>query len=262
MMLRTLILALLAALPARAGEAPSTLRVCADPNNMPFSNAAGEGFENEIAELVAADLGASLDYTWHAQRRGFVRQTLGAGKCDLIMGVPEVDMLLRTRPYYRSGYVFVSRADRGYEFDSIFAPELAELTVGAHLIGDDGANTPPIHALAERGIVDNVRGYMIYGDYREDAPPMRLLDDVAAGKIDVAAVWGPLGGYYASQSDVPLRVVRIADTYQFMPLMFEYSISIGVRKEDYDLKYRLDAILEEERAAIRDILERYHVPIL
>lgn len=256
------ILALALSLRPAAGTAEAAFRVCADPNNMPFSNAAGEGFENKLAELIADDLGEEVQYTWHAQRRGFVRETLKAGKCDVIMGVPEMDMVLRTRPYYRSGYVFVSRADRGYAFDSILAPELRNLTIGAHLIGDDGANTPPIHALAERGIVDNVRGYMIYGDYRQDSPPMRLLDDVVAGKVDVAAVWGPLGGYYASRSEVPLRVVAIADSYQFLPLMFEYSISIGLRKDEQALKYRLNAILENERDAIRQILESYRVPML
>lgn len=256
-----LIAAALALLALRAAAEAPPLRVCADPNNMPYSNDRGEGFENALAELVADAMGTHVEYTWHAQRRGFIRQTLKAGLCDVIMGVPVMDMLGTTRPYYRSGYVFVSRADRGLSFSSMNAPELEDLSIGVHLIGDDGANTPPAHALGDRGIVDNVRGYMIYGDYREDSPPMRLLDAVASGEIDVAAAWGPQAGWYAGTSEVPLKVVPITDTFDYLPQVFQFSIAMGVRKEDEVLKRKLDEIIVEKRADIRALLERYGVPI-
>jgi hypothetical protein len=162
-----------------ADAAQDSLRVCADPNNLPFSNARGEGFENALAELLAGALGKKVAYTWWAQRRGFIRNTLNAGTCDVIMGVPQLDMIGTTRPYYRSTYVFVSRKDRALAFSSMQAPELRTLRVGVHLIGDDGANTPPAHALGQQHIVDNVVGYMIYGDYREDSPPARLIEAVS-----------------------------------------------------------------------------------
>jgi mxaJ protein len=127
----------------------SALRVCADPNDLPFSSARGEGFENALAELVAGELGKTVAYTWWAQRRGFIRNTLNAGACDVIMGVPTLDMIATTRPYHRSTYVFVSRKDRALDFSSMEAPELRTLRVGVHLIGDDGANTPPAHALGQ-----------------------------------------------------------------------------------------------------------------
>jgi mxaJ protein len=259
-----LLLALALAANPGGGRAAETgvLRVCADPNNLPFSNAAGEGLENALAEIVAGALGWDLRYTWHAQRRGFLRQTLNAGQCDVVMGLPNLDMLTTTRPYYRSSYVFVTRADCDLTFSSIKAPELRELRIGVHLIGDDGSNTPPAHALGEQGIVDNVVGYTVYGDYREEAPPMRLLDAVVAGEIDVAAVWGPLGGYYAGRSDVALRVVPITDTVEFLPLIFQYSIAMGVRKDDDALRRRLDRVLSERRADIEALLERYGVPTL
>ena len=174
---------------------PDTLRVCADPNNMPFSNQAEEGFENKLAGMVAKQFGKAVSYTWWAQRRGFIRQTLKAGVCDLVMGIPAgYDLVETTRPYYRSTYVFVSQAARHLQLDAIDDPQLRRLTIGVHLIGADGNNTPPAHALGRQGIVDNVRGFMIYGDYREPDPPARLIEAVENGEIDIAAAWGQLAG--------------------------------------------------------------------
>jgi mxaJ protein len=137
--------------PASARE----LRVCADPNNLPFSNDRQEGFENKLVDLVAKDLGATVAYTWWAQRRGNVRETLNDGKCDLIPGVgSSLEMLATTRPYYRSTYVAVTRADRGLDIASFDDPRLETLRIGVSMIGDDFNNTPPAHALARRGIVD------------------------------------------------------------------------------------------------------------
>ncbi|HEX5514797.1 MAG TPA: transporter substrate-binding domain-containing protein, partial [Gammaproteobacteria bacterium] len=144
---------LLLALLLGGGASARELRVCADPNNLPFSNRAGEGFENKLVELVARELGATVHYTWWAQRRGFVRNTLKAGECDLVAGVPSnMEMLLTTTPYYRSGYVFVTRVN-GPLVRSLDDPLLRQVTVGVQLIGDDGANSPPAHALARRGVV-------------------------------------------------------------------------------------------------------------
>ena len=186
------------------------LRVCSDPNNLPFSNDRSEGFENRIAELIARDLQATLHYTWWAQRRGFVRNTLREGRCDLIIGVPAgYDPVLTTKPYYRSTYVFVWRRERQLTLNSFDDPRLHSLRIGVHLMGDDGANAPPAHALARRGIINNVVGYTIYGDYSEANPPARVLDALAAGAIDVAVVWGPLAGYFASREPAPLEFVPV-----------------------------------------------------
>ena len=248
--------------PAGAAAEPAPLRVCADPNNLPFSNAREEGFENELARLVAHELQTTVAYTWWAQRRGFIRNTLNAGRCDVIMGVPALDMILTTRPYYRSTYVFVSRHDRGLGFSSIAAPELKSLRIGVHLIGDDGANTPPADALGERDIVANVKGYMIYGDYREDTPPARLVEAVEQGEVDVAAVWGPLAGWAAQRSPVPLDLVPITGTEVFRPLRFQFPIAMGVRKDDTLLERRLDQIIVDRGPAIQALLQRYGVPVV
>ena len=229
---------------------------------MPYSNERGEGFENKLAELVAEELGTHVEYTWHAQRRGFVRETLRAGRCDVIMGMPMIDMIGMTRPYYRSTFVFVTRAEDNLTLSSINAPELRRLRIGAHLIGDDGANPPPVHALALRGIVDNVKGYMIYGDYREECPPMRLFDALVVNEIDVAAAWGPQAGWYALHSKVPLRIVPITDTVDYLPLVFQFSIGMGVRKEDEVMKAKLEEVIVARRDEIRALLESYAVPLL
>jgi quinoprotein dehydrogenase-associated probable ABC transporter substrate-binding protein len=252
-----------AGLPAVADEGDNELRICADPNNLPFSNNRDGGFENAIAQLFAMETGQSVAYTWWAQRRGFIRNTLKAGNCDVIMGVPVgLDMVETTRPYYRSGYVFVSRSDRQLGIASMTDPRLKTLKIGIQLIGDDGFNTPPGHALAMQGIVDNVVGYTVYGDYRRPDPPAQILEAVAQGEIDIAAVWGPLAGYFARQSPVKLTVVPITDTERFAPLLFQFDIAIGVRNGDDKRKEELDQLISRNSLQIAEILDRFGVPVM
>ena len=246
-----------------SGADGGVLRVCADPNNLPFSNKAGEGFENKLAELVAGKLNDKVVYTWWANRRGFIRNTLKAGTCDAVMAAPVgYDLVGATQPYYRSTYVFVSRADRHLDIASIKDQRLRSLRIGVHLIGDDGANTPPAHALGDEGIIENVVGYPIYGDYRQPNPPLVLLDALAKGDIDIAAVWGPLAGYYAKSSAIPLTIAAIEPEADLSPLSFQFSITMGVRKGDHALKAKLDDIITQNKPAIRALLESYGVPLL
>jgi mxaJ protein len=245
----------------QATAADRELRVCADPNNLPFSNQRGEGFENRIAELIAHEQNATLHYEWWAQRRGFVRNTLRAGRCDLIIGVPAgYDPVLTTRPYYRSTYVFVSRTDRHLRIDSFDDPRLRQVKIGVQLMGDDGANAPPAHALARRGIIRNVVGYTIYGDYSEPNPPARLIDAVASGAVDVAIAWGPLAGFFASREPTPLAITPIAMPTDPPALRFSFAIAMGVRKGDTAFCDALNRILDERRPEIKKILDDYGVP--
>jgi mxaJ protein len=242
---------------------PRILRVCADPNNLPFSNQAEQGFENRIARLIAAELGAEVRYTWWAQRRGFVRNTLRAGECDLIPGVPaRFESVATTAPYYSSSYVFITRSDPEPAIESLDDPRLRRLRIGVHLIGDDYANPPPVAALARRGIVRNVAGYSIYGDYRDPNPPARLVEAVARGEVDVAIVWGPLGGYFATREAVPLRVTRIRETDDGQGVPFVFRIAMGVRPEDSVLLRRVESVLDRRRAEVRRILDEYGVPLV
>ena len=237
------------------------LRVCADPNNLPFSNQRREGFENKLAELLARALNAEVEYTWWAQRRGFIRNTLKAGKCDLVIGVPQgFEMAQTSAPYYRSSYVFVSRKDSKLKLASFDDPALRRLKIGVQLIGDDGANAPPAHALARRGILQNVRGYTVYGDYTQDSPPARIIEAVTNGEIDVAIAWGPLAGYFARRQSVPLEIVSVSPQADSPALPFVYDISLGVRRGELAFKQELEAVLEQRRAEVEHILDDYGIP--
>ena len=237
------------------------LRVCADPNNLPFSNNRGEGFENKLAELLAQDLGERVEYTWWAQRRGFFRNTLKAGVCDLVIGVPSgFEMALTTRPYYRSTYVFLSRKDRHLDVKSFDDPSLRKLRIGVQIIGDDQTNAPPAHALTRRHIIDNVKGFTLYGDYSQHDPPSRIVDAVTKRDIDLAIVWGPLAGYFAKQTHVPLEIVPVSPQIDQPFLPFVFDISMGVRRGDQEFKDRVDQFLEKRRSEIDRILADYRVP--
>jgi mxaJ protein len=247
-----------AAVPALLPHGPaSPLRVCADPNNLPFSNARLEGLENRLADLVARELKTTVDYVWWAQRRGFVRNTLVAGQCDVIMGVPSsLPAVLTTRPYYRSRYVFVTRADRNLDIRSFDDPRLRKLRIGVQVVGD-GANTPPMDALAKRGLVENLVGYTVFGDYAQPDPPARIVEAVSRGEVDLAVVWGPLAGFFAGRSPQRLQLGPVPADGR---LPFEFSISMGVRKNDHALKATLDRILQARRADVERILDEYKVP--
>jgi quinoprotein dehydrogenase-associated probable ABC transporter substrate-binding protein len=233
------------------------IRVCADPDNLPLSRADGSGFENRIAGLVAAELGAQLRYEWMPLRRGFVRKTMGAGSCDLFIGVPK-DMggVLTTRAYYRSGYVFVNgRRARGIDtFDDV---RLAGLRIGVQLVGQDLAATPPAVALAATGHVDNVRGFTVYGEHPAAQRAIAAIDD---GALDTALLWGPQAGYFAARTVPPLELRSAQSSGLPTPVPLEFDIAMGVRRGDTVLRDELDAVLERRRDDIDAILSQYSVP--
>jgi mxaJ protein len=257
-----------AAASADIGAPPErVLRVCADPNNLPFSNDKLEGFENRLADLVATELHARVAYTWWVQRRGFVRNTIKARACDVLMGVPVgFDMTFVTKPYYRSSYVFVSRRDEHLHVRSLDDPMLRRLRIGVQLVGNDGQNTPPAHALAERGVISNVVGYTLYGNYVEPNPPARIVEAVAHGDVDIAVVWGPLAGYHAPKQSVPLAIQPVTPqidrlsrtTGAALPLAFD--IGVGVSRAHPELRDAIDAALARKRIDINRLLDDYGVP--
>ena len=246
---------------ARAATAANELKVCSDPNNLPFSNEKQEGFENKIAELVARDLNAKVRYTWWAQRRGFVRNTLNARECDLLIGVPSsFERTSTTIPYYRSTYVFVTKRERHIRISSFDDPVLKRLKIGVQMVGDDFTNTPPAHALSRRNIIRNVRGYSVYGDYRQPNPPARIIDALVNGDIDVAIAWGPLAGYFAQQAPSPLDVTPVSPQIDLPYLPFVFDISMGVRRGDSVLRDQLNVIITARKGEIDRILTQYGVP--
>ena len=237
--------------------------MCADPENLPFSNSRLEGFENRIASVIAKDLGTKVSYVWWGQRRGFIRNTMNAtleeGRCDVVIGVPVgYDLVRTTKPYYRSSYVFVYPKGKGLRIASLSDSILKRIKIGVHLLGDDYTNPPPVHELARRGVVDNVVGFDTF--YSAQNPPSTIVDAVAKGAIDAAIVWGPAAGYFVARQHVPLAVVPIPAEKGDLP--FAFSISMGVRRNDDLLSARIEKALGRSHAEILRILNAYGVPLL
>jgi mxaJ protein len=240
-----------------------TLTACADPNNLPFSNKAGEGFENKLAEMIASDLHAHLKYVWWAQRRGYVRNTLNEKACDFWPGIgSNVEMVATSRPYYRSTYEFVTRASSNLKGLTLDDLRLKHLKIGVQMVGNDATNTPPAHALAARGVIGNVRGYMLYGDYSAPNPPAEIMRGVERGDVDVALVWGPLAGYFAARSPVPLRLEPVTPWMANNQWPMQFDISVGVQNGNDRLLKEIDRVLRRRSGDIRKLLSDYHVPVV
>jgi len=239
------------------------VRVCAEPNNLPFSDRFGQGFENHLAALLASDRGARLEYTWWAQRRGFLRNTLAASRCDVVMGMPaHADRVRTTQPYYRSSYVVVSRAGAGLDVTALDDPRLRQLRVGVQLIGEDASNSPPAHALSGHGIVTNVVGYPVFGDYATSSPLAPIVHAVEHRDLDIAIVWGPTAGYFARQQPAPLELRTVAPDPAFPALPFAFDIAMAVRTNDAALGAELDDFISRRRSDIERVLHDYGVPLI
>jgi quinoprotein dehydrogenase-associated probable ABC transporter substrate-binding protein len=235
---------------------PKVLRVCADPNNLPFSNENGGGFENKIAELLAARLDKKLAYVWYPQATGFVRNTLGAYRCDLIPGFPQGDELVQsTNPYYRTAYALVIRPDAGLDdLDTLADPRLKEKRIGIV------AGTPPATYVAVNGLMRKAKPYPLVIDTRVDSSVQAMMGDLASGEIDVAVLWGPMAGYYAKQANPPMRVVLLLKETGGPQLAFR--IAFGVRAADQNWKRQLNELIAENQADINRLLLGFGVPLL
>lgn len=251
--------AALAAPPAFAAAAEavdrSALRVCADPNNLPFSNDKGEGFENKIAELFAKTLGVPVRYTWYPDSQGFIRNTLRARQCDLIVGTNAGnDFLQNTNPYYRSSFVLVYREESGLSLRSLDDEALRSSTIGVV------AGTPPATLLAQKGLLGKLRSYALLVDTRYDSPARDLVRDVAAGKVDVGVLWGPIAGYFAKQESTPLVVVPLRS--EDATVRLDYRITMGVRINEPEWKRQINDLIRTHQQEINRILLDYGVPLL
>jgi mxaJ protein len=247
----------------RGGEAQrvddgTEFKVCADPENMPYSNAKGEGFENKIAELLAQDLGLKLSYLFWYDRMGFLRNTLNAKRCDVVMGTtPDNDALRTSKPYYRSGHVFVWRKESNYNITDWDSPDLKKGIIG--IVGQSPATIP----MNDHGLINNARPYRQQRDL--NLPPSYLIDDLAKKDIDIAIAWGPIGGYFAKNNAVPMEV-RIIPEYVTGDAINQakgkefWNISVGVRKKDKERMAKIDAALERNKDKIEKILNDYGVP--
>ena len=253
----------LAASPAAAQRPsplePGRLRVCMDPDNMPFSNQKGEGFENKIAQLIADEWKSKLEYVWYPVRRGYFR-ILNGMYCDLIIQAPGgLDMAGTTDPYYRSGYVFVARQDSKLaDIRSLADPRLKKARIGVTLLPSD-EQLPPTTALSHYGVIGNLRGF--HGMYNEEDRPEDVVNAVAKDEVDVAIVWGPLAGYFAKQSPVPLRLHPLGERDSLADVPFRYDIAMAVRRRDRELRDSLQKVLREKAPEIQAILKEYNIPL-
>jgi mxaJ protein len=242
---------------SRAALAHTTdLRVCADPDNMPFSNRKEAGFENKIAEVVARSLGAHLTYVWQRMGRGFVREYLNQSRCDLLIGIPVgYRPISATDPYYRSSYVFVVRRDSKDKPSSFNDPALHQMKIGLQVLEDD--YTPPASALARRGIQNAIVGFDTTGAHAD-----AIVDAVASRKIDTAIVWGPLAGYYARKYGSKLELTPVSPEVDPPGIPFTFAIGMGVRKGNLALRDEVERVLISKKLQIDTILRRYGVPQL
>jgi len=239
------------------------LRVCVDPYDMPLSNDREEGFENKIAHVVASDLNARVVNFWWPQRRGFLRSSILAGLCDVMIQAPVgLDPVATTKPYFRSTYYFVYRSDRGLAIRSLDDTLLKHLRIGVNLIGYDYTNTPPAHALGPRGII----GLVGFGSFFNPDPkadhPEDIIQAVAKDSIDVAIVWGPKAGYWAKRAPVPLTLVALPDSDPVSGMPFARDMAMAVRHRDKELKARLDSVIDRRHSEIVKILQDYNVPMI
>lgn len=242
--------------------APAPLRVCADENNLPYSNTHEQGFENKLAQLVAQDLGRPLEYVWWPHSPLAASRMFRAGACDLIMGVPSSNYELAepTRTYYKSSFVFVTRTDRHIALHSFDDPFLKVARIGLHVVGEEGI--PPEQELARRGIIRNVVGYSLFGNFAHQNPPSELIEAVARGDVDVAIAWGPLAGYFAKNSPVALTVEPICRSSEAASLPLTFNISMGVERGNEALRQQLDSEIIRRDGDIRQLLQSYGVPLL
>jgi quinoprotein dehydrogenase-associated probable ABC transporter substrate-binding protein len=251
--------------PARAQRPgplePGLVRVCADPDNMPSSNDKSEGYENKIATLIAQELKAKLEYIWYPTRRGYFR-ILNGMYCDMALEAPAgMDMAGSTKPYFRSGYVFVTRQGGGLEdVSSLADPRLKKLKIGVNIYTSDAENSPPAMALSHHGVVGNLKGYSTFFD--QNTRPEDIIKAVASKDVDIAIAWGPLAGYFAKQSSVPLvlKLLPASDSLSGFP--FQYNIGIAVRRRDKEFRDSLQAVLDRKKPEIEAILKQYAVPLL
>ncbi len=246
--------------PARAQEHieavdRTALRVCADPQDLPFSDRKQEGFENKIAALLAKDLKVPVRYTWYPDSVGFLRNTLDARRCDLVMGIVSgAEMVLSTNPYYRSSYVIITRRKDGLDIDRLSDPRLRTLRLGLT------AGTPPADIIAGLGLMQNVKPYPLVVDTRVEQPGKTMVDDLAKGGIDAAIVWGPIGGFYARQHGDQLKVTPLLK--EAKSVRMDFYIAMGVRPNEIEWKREINRLIARNRAEITAILKDYGIPLL
>ena len=240
---------------------PGVIRVCADPDNMPSSNEKGEGYENKLAELIAKELNSKLTYVWYPTRRGYFR-ILNGMYCDMALQAPTgLDVAAVTKPYFRSGYVFVARQGSGLDdIKSLADPRLKKLKIGVNMYTSDAENSPPAMALSRYGVVGNLKGYFTF--FSDQDRPEDIIKGVANKDVDIAIAWGPLAGYFTKQLGAPLTLTPLPAKDSLSDIPFQYNMGIAIRRKDKEFRDSLQAVLDRRKPEIDAILKDYNVPTL
>lgn len=246
----------------RAGHA-GPLRVCADPNNLPYSDSASGGYEIELAQLTAKELSRPVQFVWITQRGEYLRKTLFAGKCDVLMSLPtSLEAVLTTRPYYRSSYVFVSRRDRHLNVRSFDDPRLKTPRIGVQILQNEaGSATPAAQALMDRQLSSNIIWYKIFSNFSRRNPAAGLIEGVEHGDIDVAVAWGPVAGYCARNAPVALEIAPVSPQVANRSIPLAFDISMGVRPGDTTLCSDLNTVINRRKGDIGRLLAKYGVTV-
>lgn len=232
------------------------LRVCADPDNLPFSNRAGAGFDDRIVNLVAHDLHREIVFVWARPRRGFLREQFNKNACDILLGVPVgVRGIAVTDPYYTSSYAFVSRARKHLQIASFTDENLNGQRIGLQILEED--LSPPSLPLIRSGHAGQIVGFESFGKQEGD-----VVRAVADGRIGVAVVWGPVAGYFARSSPAPLTVTPVSRDYSFAGVPFTYSMGFGVHKQDQALLQELNGSIRRVHPKIDQVLRTFAVPTI
>lgn len=233
------------------------LRVCATPGNLPYSNEKGEGFENKIAEVFAAELGRPVEYTWYPQGLGLIRMTLAARRCDVVMGTVQADeYTLNTNHYYRTTYALITKKGSGIDdVSSIYDPKLKGKKIGVQ------AGAPAADHVARAGLMTTARPYRFMVDTRHESPPREMIADIEKGEIDVGVLWGPFAGHYAKEFD-DLVVTPIVEPRRPGTERLDYRITLGVRAGEVEWKHELNDVITKRQGDIDRILLDYGVPII
>lgn len=244
-------------------EAGTPLRVCAAPNDLPFSNDRRLGFENRVADLVAHDLGRPVQYVWSVPGRRFARDMLQSGGCDVVMGVAEdAPGYARSRPYYWSAFVLVSPRARALKVYDLADRRFDSVTVVLHASDDDGASVPGVKAAMGGQLARRARKFLVHGDADGSNRMARVLDSVVEGHADAAIAWGPLAAYFARQHPVPMTITPIVVGAEGDAAAPPYPVSIGVRRSAPGLLANIDQALERRAKDIERLLSSYEVPML
>ena len=238
----------------------TTLRICADPNNLPYSNQNNEGYENKIADLFAKKLGnIPVMYSWYPMTSGFVRRTLDAKTCDLIVTFPAIhEFVQNSNPFYNSSYVLMSLEEKDIKIKTLSDPQIKEKKYKIGII----SGTPPSSYVPKYKLFDQVKFYRQAADPRKQKPWVDVTNDLVDGKIDIGILWGPYAGYEAKKAKKPIKIVPLTKEEITSRGKLVYRFTMGIRRNAPEWEKTINNLIKDNQEEINQILRGYGIPLL